>query len=95
MTAEIDILIHAADKGCAIVEKKSHQTWDNADLAEAAKAGRFAEEGSLDAPTEQVEISAPFPGCMQQSARSAESDDYDLVGQTRHFLIFRPNHISR
>jgi hypothetical protein len=95
MTTEIDILIHAASKGCAIVEKKSHQTWDNLDLAEAAKAGCFAEEGSLDAPTEQIEISAPFPGCMQQGAKSAESEDYRLVGQTRHFLVFRPNHISR
>ena len=95
MTTEIDILIHAAAKGCAIVEKKSHQMWDNADLAGAAKLGRFADASLLDAPTEQVEISAPFPGCMQQSARSAESENYRLVGQTRHFLVFTLNRISR
>jgi hypothetical protein len=95
MSTEIDILIQAFRKGCALVEKISHQTWDDEDLAEAAKAGRFAEEGSLDAPTEQVEISAPFPGCMQQISRSAESENYLLVGQTRHFLVFTPNRISR
>ena len=95
MTTEIDILVHAADKGCAIVEKESHQLWDSAELTEAAKLGGFAQEDSLEAPTEQVEISAPYPGCMQQSARPAQTEDYRLVGQTRHFLIFTPNRISR
>jgi hypothetical protein len=95
MTAEIGILVHAADKGCAIIEKASHQLWDSAELAEAARLGRFAQEDSLDAPTEQIEISAPYPGCMQQSARPAQAEDYRLVGQTRHFLIFTPNRISR
>jgi hypothetical protein len=95
MTTEIDILVHAAEKGCAIVEKASHRLWDSAQLSEAAQAGRFAREDLLEAPTEQVEISAPYPGCMQQSARSPQTEDYRLLGQTRHFLIFTPNRISR
>ena len=90
MSSEIDILTHAAGKGCAVVEKASHRLWESDDLAEAASAGRFREDDCLGAPADQVEISGPYPGCIQQSAAPAEGTRYRLVAQTRHFLIFSP-----
>jgi hypothetical protein len=89
MAIEIDILAQAAGKGCAVIEKTSHRLWDKDDLVEAKGAGCFRDEDSLDEPPQQIDISGPYPGCLQQYAASAEAN-YRLVGQTKHFLVFAP-----
>lgn len=91
MAAEIRILLQAAKKDCAVVEKNSNVRWSREDLEDAAAAALFGEEDVLAAPpAEPVAVTSVYPGCMQQSAAAAELSRCDLVGQTRHFLIFVP-----
>jgi hypothetical protein len=58
MTTEIEILTKAVDKGCGVMEKVSHRLWDREDLVQAESASRFRDEDSLDAPSDQIEISS-------------------------------------
>jgi hypothetical protein len=90
MVREIDILLRAANKDCAVVDKTSHVVWSRDELTEASRAGCFPDEDQLAPPGESADVSSPFPGCMQQFSRPAELDTYRLVGQTEHFLIFAP-----
>jgi hypothetical protein len=87
---EIDILLRAADKSCAVVDKSSHVILTSEDLREASEAGCYFGEDVLGPPGEQCAISAPFPGCMQQLAAGVDVSQYRLIGQTQHFLIFAP-----
>jgi hypothetical protein len=90
MVKEIDILLRAADKDCAVVDKTSHVLWTRAELEEASRVGCYPDEDRLAPPGESVRISGPYPGCPQQSGAPAESGKYRLVSQTEHFLIFAP-----
>jgi hypothetical protein len=95
MSREIDIVLKAAGKGCAVVEKRSHVLWGLADLRDAADAGDYARPDALGAPTPHADVSAPFPGCLQQHGATADWARYRLVGQTAHFLVFaRPDGTS-
>lgn len=80
MATEIRILVQAARKGCAVVEKSSRVLWAREELERAKEEGFFALEDRLAAPPEVRE-----PGASDMS-------QYHLVGQTRHFLIFVPMH---
>jgi len=82
---EIDILIKAATKSCAVVEKTSNVLWTTEELLDAEAAGQFQAQDSINPPDGRVEVSGPFPGCMQQSASMT---DYRPVGHTEHFVIF-------
>jgi hypothetical protein len=90
MAREIDILLKAARKRCAVLDKASHVLWDCEELARAREAGCYPDDDWLAPPTKQVEVSGPFPGCLQQYAAAADFSSYSLVGQTEHFLIFAP-----
>ena len=79
MRREIDILVRAAAKKCAIVEKASDALWTPQQLAQAENAGRFQEESDLFPPDRQKEGPGPLP--------SGGPGVYRPVGQTRHFLI--------
>jgi hypothetical protein len=86
MRKEIDILVKAAGKSCAVVEKASHVLWTYEELVEAREAGRFQGEDRILAPDGFLEVNGPFPGCLQQSGAPLAS--YRPIGQTEHFVIF-------
>ena len=90
MIKEIDILLQAATTGHAVVEKSSNVLWSCSDLADARESGCYADEDRLGAPTAQIAVSGPFPGCIQCSAAPAHLSRYRLIGETEHFLIFAP-----
>jgi hypothetical protein len=90
MPREIDILLQATSKGCAVVDKVSHVLWTREEFLEARAAGCYPDEDCLAPPTERAVISGPFPGCLQQFGAPAELTQYRLVGQTEHFLVFVP-----
>src|SRR5437762_1336115 len=85
---EIDILVEAARKSCAVVEKASHVLWTYDGLVEARESGRFLEAGPLLPPDGPIDVSGPYPGCFQLGGAMTEATRYRLVGQTEHFVIF-------
>jgi hypothetical protein len=85
---EIDILVEAARKSCAVVEKTSHVLWTHADLLEARACGRYQESGQLLPPDRHMELSSPYPGCIQMAGLMEGTNAYRAVGQTQHFVIF-------
>ena len=89
MRKEIDILIQAAERSCAVVEKDTNVLWTREDLIEGREAGRYKGEGRLLPPDGQIEVSGPFPGCLQQGG-SLRGPSYRPIGQTAHFVIFAP-----
>jgi hypothetical protein len=93
MHKEVDILMRAAGKSCAVVEKESHMIWTLEDLREAHALGRFQAEDRILPPDGQLEISGPYPGCLQLGADGV-SARYRPVGQTEHFVIFAPSQIE-
>src|SRR5262245_61755888 len=92
MRKEIDILVEAARKDCAVVEKASHLLWGLPELLDARAAGLYGEEGPFLPPDGTLAVSGPFPGCCQRGGAVAESAGYRAVGQTGHFVIFAPTH---
>jgi len=88
MAREIDILVRAAGKDCAVVDKVSHVLWSADELRAAQETGCYPDEDVLAPPSRLCAVDSPFPGCLQQHSRTAEWESYRLVGQTEHFLIF-------
>ena len=84
---EIDILVEAARKSCAVVEKTSHVLWTHADLLEARARGCYQDAGQLLPPDRHLEVGSPYPGCIQMTGYAREPA-YRVVGQTQHFVIF-------
>jgi hypothetical protein len=92
MQKEIEILLKAASKGCLAVEKASNMVWDTAELMEARESGRFQEMVCFLPPDGRIEVSSPYPGCLQQVAATETSWSYRIIGHTDNFIIFaRPN----
>jgi hypothetical protein len=89
---EIDILVEAARKSCAVVEKDSNLLWTHEDLMEARAAGRYGDAAHLLPPDGETNVSGPYPGCLQCSGALAERNRYRAVGQTEHFVIFAAEH---
>lgn len=87
MRKEIDILMKAAGKDCAVVEKASNVLWTKEELQEARQDGRFQQEDCMLPPDGQIDVSGVFPGCLQQGAATRFAR-YHPVGQTEHFVIF-------
>ena len=87
MRKEIDILIQAADRSCAVVEKDTNLLWTRENPIEGRETGRYKGEGQLLPPDGQIEVSGPFPGCLQQGGGSTS---YRPIGQTAQFVSFAP-----
>jgi hypothetical protein len=85
---EIDILVEAARKGCAVVEKATHLLWTGEELREAAVSGLYQDPGRLLPPDSSSGVTSPFPGCCQRGGATAEGESFRAVGQTEHFVIF-------
>jgi hypothetical protein len=79
MRREIDILVKAVAKNCALVEKASRAVWTPEQLKEAEDAGCFREHSDLLPPDRHMEAVGPLPG--------EGLTPYRPVGQTRHFVI--------
>jgi hypothetical protein len=88
MRREIDILVEAARKGCAVVDKNTGVLWTLDELMCCRNAGEYHAVCDLSPPGRQIEISGPYPGCCQIGGASAGTFRYHPVGQTEHFLIF-------
>ena len=82
MRKEIDILLHAAAKGCVVVEKGTNLVWELDDLVTAETARLFEEEKDLLAP-DRMEVTSAYPGCAHAAAAPLRA-----IGQTPHFAIF-------
>src|SRR5262245_18444661 len=91
MRKEIDILVEAARKECAVVEKASHVLWDLQDLVDARALGLYRQECPFLPPDDQAEVSGLFPGCCHGGGAPAQAGGYRAVGQTGHFVIFAPS----
>jgi hypothetical protein len=89
MSKEIDILLEASRQGCAIVDKDSHVLLEGEELKEAQGDGLYQEEG-IRSRKGPLEVSGPFPGCLQLGAATGDDLDFRVLGQTRHFVIFCP-----
>jgi hypothetical protein len=88
MRKEIDILVEAARKECAVVEKASHLLWTYEELREAAASGLYQGPVRLLPPDGRSGVTSPFPGCCQLGGAAAGVGDFHAVGQTEHFVIF-------
>jgi hypothetical protein len=71
-----------------VVEKVSNVLWTHEELLEARDAGQYQEAGQLLPPDGHMDVSAPFPGCMQMGGGRPQSEAYHAVAQTEHFVIF-------
>ncbi|HYT89361.1 MAG TPA: hypothetical protein VEL76_11700 [Gemmataceae bacterium] len=87
MRREIDILVGAARKECAVVEKASNALWTHEELLEARTSGLYQGPDRLLPPDSSSGVTSPFPGCSQQRALAGLRGFY-AVGQTEHFVIF-------
>jgi hypothetical protein len=85
---EIDILVEAARKECAVVEKASHLLWTYEELREAAASRLYQGPCRLLPPDGTSGVTSPFPGCCQQAGTTAGVRAFHAVGQTDHFVIF-------
>jgi hypothetical protein len=90
MRKEIDILVEAARKDCAVVEKSSHLLWELPELIEARASGLYGDECPFLPPDGVLAVSGPFPGCCQLRGSAGGSAGYRAVGQTGHFVVFAP-----
>jgi hypothetical protein len=88
MRKEIDILVEAARKECAVVEKASHLLWTYEELREAGAAGLYQGPVRLLPPDGSAGVTSPFPGCFQRGGAAAGAGGFHAVGQTEHFVIF-------
>jgi len=88
MACEIDLLTDAASHAQTIVEKATNQTWEVDELRQAKLEGRWGEEDELLPAVGQMDVTGPFPGCLQRGGATEEYEHYRLCGQTRHFLVF-------
>src|SRR6516165_4919758 len=88
MAYEIDLLTNAASCAQTVVEKATNQTWELEELREAKAGGRWGEEDELVPAVGLMDVSGPFPGCLQRGGATEEFEHYRLCGQTRHFLVF-------
>lgn len=85
MRREIDILQHLAAAGCLLVEKATHCAWTP---EEFAATDRFQEADRIAPAEAAVDVSGPYPGCLQMGGSLTEFNGYPLLGQTRHFYVF-------
>jgi hypothetical protein len=90
MAKEIETLLEAQSQGCWVVEKDTHVLWEREALVEARQGGGYQEEGEVWPADGQLDVSGPFPGCLQGGGATAAALEFRLVGQTKHFVLFMP-----
>ena len=90
MRKEIDILLRAVKRNCAVVAKNSNLLWSLEELEAARDSGQYQSEDSLLSPDSHAEVSGVYPGCMH-GGPVLSSLSYRAVGQTGHFIIFAPD----
>ncbi len=88
MASEIELLTEAIRQEQVPVEKETNRAWDLEDLQEAASSEILQNEDQIQPAEPSLEISGPFPGCLQRTGATEEIEHYQLVGQTRHFLLY-------
>lgn len=87
MPCEAEFLARIASQH-AIVEKTTHELWSAEELRQASAAGMFLNEIGLQTADTADAISNPYPGCLQMGGAMEPFFQYQLIGQTKHFLIF-------
>lgn len=91
MKREIDILQHLAAAGCLLVEKDTNRVWSQ---EETMTTREFQEADRVQSAEGVVDVSGPYPGCLQMSGARTEFDGYPLLGQTTHFYVFAQDPVS-
>src|SRR5947209_12755170 len=86
---EIDLLLEADRQGCLLVDRDSHVVLERDALREAQAEGLYQNDGSFSREG-TIEVSSPFPGCMQLGAATEDALGFRVMGQTEHFVIFYP-----
>ncbi len=89
MAREIDILIGLDHDQNVVVEKATNVLWTPDELETIRDNPEFHHNDELGTADEEIAVSNPFPGCLQQMSAGEENFNFQLVGQTRHFLVFR------
>jgi len=89
MAREIDILLEAARHQRAVVEKETNVLWSREDLQQACDTNDYQEPDELTYPAEIISaVTSIYPGCPQLGGAAEDYSQYQIVGQTRHFLLF-------
>jgi hypothetical protein len=86
---EIDILMWADEGEFVVVEKETNRIWAPEEIRDARDSGLYQEEDQVVAP-ESLDVSGPFPGCLQMGASARGVGGYHAAGQTRNFVFFVP-----
>jgi hypothetical protein len=89
MGKEIDILLRAARRNCAVVERDTHLLWTLDELTAAGESGQYHGDDQLLPVDGSEEVTSPYPGCMQPGSGLA-SRLFRSVGRTAHFVLFAP-----
>jgi hypothetical protein len=89
MTTEIGILTGLDHARNVVVEKATNVLWTPDDLETVRDNPQYQHPDTLRSAEDEVAVSNPFPGCLQQFSALEENYHYQLVGQTRHFLVFQ------
>jgi hypothetical protein len=84
---EIDILSWAGEGDFVVVEKETNRAWAPEEIREARSVGRYQEEDRVVAPG-SLDVSGPFPGCLQMGSSARGVGGYHPAGQTRNFVFF-------
>ena len=90
MNQEIEILLEAHRQGCLIVDKDSHILLEQDGLSEAQEMGLYRKDGIL-SEEGSVDVSGPFPGCLQFGAAPESALGFRVLGETEHFVVFYPS----
>lgn len=83
MPTEREILERAAASRCLVIDKETHAPWV---VEEMGDDGSLDHDDVLAPPSTDVDFPTPFPGCHSRLGGAA---DFEWIGQTRHYLIFR------
>lgn len=94
MAREIDILMAAVRKGCAVVEKDTNVLWTAEDLTGGEMTDQLLAEDRLLAPDLVPQVTSVFPGCGQGFSQPSDLTSYRPVGQTAHFVILVPQSVA-
>src|SRR5262249_35934330 len=88
MSREVDLLTLLDPRLYLLVEKATHQVWTLDELRDAARRGYFQQPDQLATLSGSLDISGPYPGCLQLAGAGARNFQHALFAQTRHFLVF-------
>ena len=89
MITEISVLTGLDHASHVVVEKATNVLWTPDELETVRDNPQYQHADDLRPATEEIAVSNPFPGCLQQFSATEENYHYLLVGQTRHFLVFQ------